>query len=205
MAEHALYGICEDDARSKKWSVALPSALTSLELEVLSNFADTFVNCGKLTFLSDAFLERKILLSKRKQSHAFLYHSLMILLTSNEDKQIRPMFLRTEAQEWEAPAQGMAWWRTHDKDLTCVSSYQESHSELAGMEWQQVSLRKLKLRHWCLDEKSFLGDEILLRSLRVAAPSMLLPFHLLLLLVLFWSLYEPSAMLCKSKAHVAPV
>lgn len=108
--------------------------MTSLELEVLSNFADTFMNCGKLTFLSDTFLERKILLSKRKQSHAFLYHSLMILLTLNEDKHIRPMFLRTEAQEWEAPAQEVAWWRTHDTDLTHVSSYQESHSELGGME-----------------------------------------------------------------------
>jgi len=44
-----------------KRSVALPSALTSLELEVLSNFPDTFMNCRKLTFLSDMLLGRNIL------------------------------------------------------------------------------------------------------------------------------------------------
>jgi len=58
----------------------------------------------------------------------------MILFTANEDSQIRPIFLRTEAQDWEAAAQGLTWQRIYGKELTCLSSYQESHSELGGVE-----------------------------------------------------------------------
>jgi len=51
---------------------------------VLSNFADAFMNCKKLTFLSDVFLGREIL-CKMRQCCVFLYCSLVILLTANKD------------------------------------------------------------------------------------------------------------------------